>query len=441
MGHAPSRLPVGTALKAREGLAVPDREDGENSRSRRRQHDTRVHTRSGNRGTEGPLDVPEDDSPVNVEKVIMRFREQTVNRFKAGSKAPDQYAAMFRRFAKPVKVVNPKTGKRNVVLGYELERCTRKQLSGPKGRELLLAHMAVIPAKSKRFVLAGLEVVWSEGLRLPWPINTKRDFGKTLPPIGRRHTPLDEEIGPRAEAAMREADAYLRVHAKLDLNYGWRPESQLAQLRRSDLRRDDLGGYIWADASDGRFKTYADIVAKVPPDLDEDLQELHQKYPALPDAPLLPYRDSFGNVDPQRPATYYTLERSLAEFEYKHGLRHTTPVYLRHWVKHQLVHSGLSDPAIAAWQGHEPPKDGSQKNIYDTPVVRAIVKEQAECLPHGLLPVVLPPQIKVEPSRKAGYSIVDDYFEDRIGLMETLARLEKAKAEFKERPSTPVLQT
>ncbi len=41
---------VGTTIKARETQAHPDREVGDNSRSRGRQHDTRAHTHSGHSG-------------------------------------------------------------------------------------------------------------------------------------------------------------------------------------------------------------------------------------------------------------------------------------------------------------------------------------------------------------------------------------------------------
>ena len=80
-----------------------------------------------------------------------------------------------------------------------------------------------------------------------------------------------------------------------------------------------------------------------------------------------------GKIEWSRPLDAGAPPRFLAAFEAKWNLKHLPPVSLRHWVK--TTCRRLSDPAIAALQGHKPPKDGSMRNTYDTPGVERILDE------------------------------------------------------------------
>ena len=103
-----------------------------------------------------------------------------------------------------------------------------------------------------------------------------------------------------------------------------------------------------------------------------------------------------------------------------------------------LRKSGLSDPAIAAWQGHNPPRDGSMKNCYDNPGVEALLDEQSHTIPRGPLGLLTSPEVTlVEGPEREAVEVVADYLSDRIGLIEVLSRLETLKRKRAEPVSKP----
>jgi len=327
-------------------------------------------------------------------------------------RTPQEYVREFGRFARSV----------------QLETYTLQVLRGRKGRELLLRHMGTIPLKARRFVLAALECVWTEGGVGPWPINRKRDFGKTLPPIGRRRTPPDADVATWAAAARQETDVYARALLLLLLTFGWRPEDQLAAVRRHHLQVVEGRRAIVADADECGFKTSSPIVAWVPPEIDEALRRLHEAYPGTPDDPILPWRSRRGPVDVDRSLDKTQISHLLRALERKWGLPHLTPMHLRHWVKTATRKLGVSDPAAAAWQGHHVPNDGSMRNWYDNPRTEALLDEQATAMPRGPLALIEPPDVRVvEGPQTDALAIVVAYLNDRIGLMDLMSRLETIK--------------
>ncbi len=373
------------------------------------------------------------DEPVNVADILERFRRNTTVRFKEGSHTPGEYAQMFRRFAK----------------NTDLCRYTRRQLAGTKGRELLLAHMGAIPIRSRRFVLAGVQCVWEEGIGLPFPVNRKRDFGKTLPPVGRRHTPPDGDVKEWAEAVAHEKDPILKALVLCELQYGWRAENQVGHLKRAHVLLDGNGRpcAVVADGLEARFKTSASIVAWTPPDASEALDALMKAAPGKsPDAPLFwaSYRrdtkDATGGMAHRkgepRPLSDRDVLRLFNLFERKHDLAHIAPVYLRHWVKTACRRLGLSDPAMAAWQGHKAPNDGSMRNVYDNPRQEALLDEQMSVMPHGPLGLLKAPEVKVlEGPERDIADVAAKYASGEIGPMELIDRLDRIRRKTVESPA------
>ncbi len=147
---------------------------------------------------------------------------------------------------------------------------------------------------------------------------------------------------------------------------------------------------------------------------------------------------SCGQAGRSRASDTTSIDRRLREFERRYGLPHLTPAYMRHWVKTALRRSGLSDPAIAAWQGRNPPRDGSMKNWYDNPGVEALLDEQSHTIPRGPLGLLTPPEVKlVEGPEREAIEIVADYLSGRIGLMDVLSRLETLKRKHAEPVTKP----
>ncbi len=69
-------------------------------------------------------------------------------------------------------------------------------------------------------------------------------------------------------------------------------------------------------------------------------------------------------MDPSRTLVALAVEGLWPSFEAKWNLKHMPPAFFRHWVK--TTCRRLSDPALAALQGHQPPRDRAIRNTYDT---------------------------------------------------------------------------
>jgi len=119
------------------------------------------------------------------------------------------------------------------------------------------------------------------------------------------------------------------------------------------------------------------------------------------------------------------VARLFAHFEKKWGLKHLTRNSFWHWVK--TTCRRLSDPALAALQGHQPPKDGSMRNVYDTPGIERILAEQEAEFPQGALGTLRKPEIIVEPDLYLEIQVLREWKEGRIGLVELISRLESLR--------------
>ncbi len=250
---------------------------------------------------------------VRTTEILERFQRESVTRFKIGASTPKNYGWMFRRFAEDV----------------QLEAYSKRQLASAKGRELILAHMAKVPLKSRRVVLTGIQCVWESGLGLPWPVNRKRDFGRTLPPPGRRQTPPDKYVQAWAEAVRHEKDPYLKAMVLLTMQYGWRPENELGRLRRRHLRYDASGKLhaVVADATDADFKGSSPIVAWLTPDAVDALDVWLTVAPnASPEDPILPWRGKRGDVQPKRVLKGENVRGYFEAFARKWSLPRLMPV-------------------------------------------------------------------------------------------------------------------
>ncbi|HYM40953.1 MAG TPA: hypothetical protein VEY12_12570 [Thermoplasmata archaeon] len=372
------------------------------------------------------LGLDAGDPAVVVRDVLERFQRNTVTRFKPTASTPMSYTWMFRRFADQVR----------------LDKYTRKQLAGPKGRELLLAHLASVPLKSRRVTLSGLQVVWEEGLNLPWPISRKRDFGRTLPPAGRRQTPPDADIKAWAEAVRNEKDPYLKFLVLCVLQNGWRPGNQVAHLSWKHVRYDDQGKpyAIIADGTEADFKSSSPIIAWLFPDVLEAMESWRNVSPATsPEDPILPWRGMKGQyvVDDMpdskrtRPGTRLdgpTVRDHFHAFAAKWSLPDLSPVYFRHAVKTLCRRAGLGDPESNALVGHGLSREAGMTAVYDNPMTQAILDEQRNRIPHGPLGVLMPPEVHlVEGPEREATSVLAEYFAGKVGLMELMQRIESMK--------------
>ncbi len=369
----------------------------------------------GERGDEAHQDdLDASDSLVNVEDILERFARNTTARFKDGGTTRETYTWMFRRFATRMG----------------LARYSRRQLASEKGRELILTHMAQVPLPSRRVVLAGIKCVWEEGIRLPWPVNVRRDFGHTLPPVGGRETPPDEDIKPWSEAARNESDSYLKAYVLCLLQYGWRDTNQLGRLRWRDLRTD-LHAVI-ANGTQAGFKTHSWIVAYLYPDVETALSAWKQASKAIaPEDYIFPWRTTKGEIEWSRPLNRDAPPRFLRAFEAKWNLKHLPPVSFRHWVK--TTCRRLSDPAIAALQGHKPPKDSSMRNTYDTPGIDRILDERRTEFPNGPLAIFQAIVVEGVSENQAELQAIVEWKSGRIKMSELMDRLDALQR--KEGPS------
>ena len=347
-------------------------------------------------------------APLKFADVAERFRNNTRLRFKPGASTSDYYLANFKR----------------LWIHAQFEGKTKRQIGGKWGRAYILRFMETIPLPSRRTVLASLECCWVEGLELPWPINRQRDFGKTLPPIGTRSTPENEDVRPWFDAALKEPDSFTRLLVLLLLCFGWRPANQIGRIKWRNVRYDQQGGpcAIVAGGAEEGFKTRSNIVAHLPPLVADALTAWKKACSSLdPNAPIMMHVPR-GKKNP-RPLNNSLVECALRSFERRWGLKHLAPALFRHWVK--TVCRRLSDPALAALQGHAPPKDGSMRHVYDTPSIERILDEQATEFPDGALGILRPPTVSVAPEYQAELQAVIEWKAGRMSLVQLMTRLEE----------------
>src|SRR3989442_7739799 len=200
---------------------------------------------------------------MDLADVFLNFQTNTANRFKEGSQSAGRYWRFFTRFCEQSGAT----------------KMTKEDLA-KQGRKLLLPFMQSIPLRSRRVALVALETVWKQGLEIGWPLDTKRDFARTLPQVGHRETPPDADIRPWADAVQHEDKPMVKAMMMCLVQYGWRPGNQLAQLKWRNVRWQN--GHVTAFVADGQredFKTAAWIVAHTFPSVASSVEAWHSVSP------------------------------------------------------------------------------------------------------------------------------------------------------------------
>ena len=385
-------------------------EEGDNSPPGE-QHDSRdtdfVGTTPLGTGKEGADqdggDLHEADTPLRTSVIIERFRDQTRARLRPETQ--QEYAVAFRRFA----------------VGAGLESFTRRQLAGPKGRMLVLAHLEHVPRPSWRCHIAMLKAVWSFGLNLPWPIDARRDLGK-FPRTRRRESPSDAVMAAWKEAISHEPNLCLQLEWLLIAQHGWRP-SHVTRLRWRNVRCNEVGkpSAVIADGSLEGFKTSSPIAARLAPDIMEALDAWRKATSEpLPDRPIFPgRRDSSRGQDP------ITITKHWRRLQKRWRLPILRPVDVRHWVAGACRRADLSKQASAYLMGHDPTQGGSMRDWYDNPQIEDVLTEQAEKMPYGPLGMLGHGAIElIEGLPSDAVPLMLEYLAGQIGTMEFATRAE-----------------
>ncbi len=381
----------------------------------------------------------DDDALVNLEEVIERFKEATSNRFKAGSGTGVICLQHWKRFTDwshlaqytPKQLAaHEKNGAPWQTLGWKLlSRFMRDGLPNVKK-----------PA-SKKVVLASLKVVWICGLgNPPWPLDSKRDFGRTLRGQSARTTPKDEEVRPFYDAMLAEADPYLRSLTAVDLSCGLRSANHLARLNWRAVQYEN--GKPLALVADGavyNFKTSAMLFAYLPPIAADALAAWKAESKDTRDeTPIWPMRPVSGRVkDYQKRHTTATLDNLLLRFKERHRIESPlTWMSFRHWVKWVAERAGLSPSSADYLQGHQPKTDSglSYGKVRDWDVV---VDEQRSKWPDGPLGYAFGPKIVVQDEDAVYLRLIADYRAGRIGEMELIVAIAKTIPKGKTRILEP----
>jgi hypothetical protein len=382
-----------------------------------------------------PID---DDCLVNLEEVSERFKEATANRFKAGSGTAAICLQHWKRFTQ----------------WSHLEQYTPKQLAAHEkngapcqtlGWKLLLRFMreglpGIRKPASKKVVLASLKVVWTCGLgNPPWPLDSKRDFGRTLRGQSARTTPKDEDIRPFYDAMLGEADPYLKSLMAVDLSCGLRSGNHLGRLTWGAVQYE--GGKPVAIVADGavyNFKTPAMLYAYLPPVAAEALAAWKaEAKDTREETPIWPMRPCNGRVkDYSKPHTTATLDNLLLRWKQRHRIE--SPLVwmsLRHWVKWVAERAGLSPSTADYLQGHTPRTDGglSYGKVRDW---ETVIDEQRSKWP-GPLDFAFGPKVDIMDADAVYLRLIADYNAGRIGELELAMAIAKAKPKAQSRILEP----
>jgi len=154
-----------------------------------------------------------------------------------------------------------------------------------------------------------------------------------------------------------------------------------------------------ADGVEARFKSASPIIARLPEDVRQALEAWRMVSPgASEDDYIFPRRGTRRGVQRGVPLTEKGLLKLWRAFAAKHDLPDLRPVDLRHWVKTTLRRLGMSDPALAAWQGHDAMALASEagafmRGRYDNPMIEALLDEQAVAAPRGPLALFATPEV------------------------------------------------
>jgi integrase len=356
---------------------------------------------------------------VSLAEIEQRFLDATRARLRPSTQA--EYLMSFRRFAKASR----------------LGDLTRRQLAGPRGKQLILEHLAQLSKPSWLTELSCIRSVWCNGLRLPWPIDTKVDIGR-LPRTRREPTPSDELVKEWADALTREKDPYLRLLWLLIAQHGWRP-SHATGARWGDLQRDPSGRLraILMTGERGEFKTYAPVAVRLAPDVVRALEDWQRLHPAPhPEAWVLPWRSAKGQVCASRRMDKDTYRRHWLWLRKKYDLPALRPKDLRHWVSTACRKAGLSKVATAYLQGHDATQGGAMRDWYDNPRVEEVLEEQENCLPKGPLALLVPSEVElVSGAPSEAVVLLEAYLAGEVGTMEFMTSIEHIRRKGAPRPS------
>jgi len=362
-----------------------------------------------------------DDSTMRIPDVLDRFVQQSKTCLK--QRTMEAYSSAFRMFAEECS----------------LEQYTRRQLAGTKGRTLIMAHMEHVTRPTWRWENAALKSVWTYGLNLPWPIDSRRDFGR-LPKTRRRETPPDSVVKAWAEALGHEPDPYLRLVWQFIAQCGWRP-SHVGHLKWRNVRYDSSGKpvAIIADGFEEDFKTNALVAARLCPEVVEALAEWKKVAPEqLAERPIIPWRRGSKGIQPSKAQSRTSLIQHWIRLEERWRLPHLRMCDLRHWVATACRRASLSKQASGHLMGHDVTMDGGMRDWYDHPMLEDILAEQAEKLPHGPLGLLEPVRLEpLEGLTPESMNLLRDYMTSTIGTMEFANRIEavRLKIRAEEAPS------
>jgi len=364
-----------------------------------------------NRGTgeqEPSTTSLEDDQALNLDQILERFSQHPTIRMKPES-TRETYVHQFKRFARHVGI----------------EKYSRRQLAGTKGKLLLLEHVATLPLRSRRPVLSGLASVWKIGLGLSWPIDAKVDVGK-LPRIRRELSPPDSTVKIWREKLLHEPSVYMRCLWLLIAQSGQRPHT-VSKLRWSHVRYDENGVpcEVRVIGADEGLKTYADVAWHLPPNVQNALVELRRWLKDSGEGdPILPWMNGWGRIEHSRQATRVLYACHWERLRARYDLPKLRMKDLRHWVASRCRDARLEEQARAYLQGHEQPIN-NMGDHYDNRDVVTNLARQAQALPLGPLGIfekaevdivaTIPPEIMMA---------LIGYRDNQVGYPELQSRLE-----------------
>ena len=290
-------------------------------------------------------------------------------------------------------------------LAPKIKDLTRKQLAGTMGRRILLNHLLGLSERSRKTLTAALKSVWTMGLGLPWPIDSRRDLPRP-PPVMPTATPRDAVVLAFHEAMMKEARADYRLSWLIISATGISP-SDLIALTGSTIVRD--GQYIYICKP--REKTKVPIIARLSEDVVTVLDEYIKTHPGR--------LFEVANSD------------IIGEWWHKAGRRWNVevpnPRAMRHWVATVCRKAGMSKVASAHLMGHTQSTGTSGRDWYDQPHIEDILAEQADRLPGGPLGFVMGPKVEVVTEDAEVLTLWNRYFRGEVSILELVTLLEKLK--------------
>ena len=368
-------------------------EDGDNSLSQGNRNEPEPNTQLGEPGKTGQDAEREEDLPLNIDKIILRFDEMSRNRYRGTT--PRYYRWQFRRFAKYA----------------ELEKYSRRQIAGPLGKRLILEFLSTLPKRSVKFANAGIKSVWKRGIGLPYPVEPDMDLDrppKTMP----RNVPPTKVIKEWAEALEHEKDPYHQLLWLLEVNYGWRP-SHICKMKWRNVQWDESGIPLTfiGDGARESYKNNSVIVAAIYPEVMKALIEIRkmENYDPSPEKPILPFRylkrgdfvSCQAIIDHRNSPTCrkhpYKIRTTPTEQDTqgldshwtylmgKYSLPKLRMCDIRHWVSSTCKKAGIPKDVACRIMGHDPEAGKDMQDWYSCMTIEDIVDVQRIKLPNGPL--------------------------------------------------------